>query len=155
MSKNKSSEQQTHELKLLGGKAQYPTKYAPEMLEVFDNIHPNRDYFVKFIAPEFTSLCPITHQPDFAKIIIRYIPDKFIVESKSLKLYLFSYRNHGDFHENCVNTIMNDIISIAQPRYIEVIGEFMPRGGIAIHPYANYGNNEWQEFARQRLMKFE
>jgi 7-cyano-7-deazaguanine reductase len=80
-----SDNQPAPPLKLLGGNSKYPTQYSPEILEVFDNAHPNRDYFVKFIAPEFTSLCPITHQPDFAKIIIRYNPDRYIVESKSLK----------------------------------------------------------------------
>ncbi|MBQ4033472.1 MAG: preQ(1) synthase, partial [Paludibacteraceae bacterium] len=89
---------------ILGNKTDYPTQYAPEVLEAFDNKHPDVDYFVKFNCPEFTSLCPITSQPDFATIYISYIPDKKLVESKSLKLYLFSYRSKGEFHENCVNT---------------------------------------------------
>ena len=84
----------------------YSMDYAPEMLERFSNKHPDNDYFVKFNCPEFTSLCPITGQPDFATIYISYVPDQFLVESKSLKLYLFSFRNHGDFHEDCVNIIM-------------------------------------------------
>ena len=98
-----------------------------------------RDYFVKFNCPEFTSLCPITGQPDFATIYISYIPDIKMVESKSLKLYLFSFRNHGDFHEDCMNIIMNDLIALMEPRYIEVWGKFTPRGGISIDPYCNYG----------------
>ncbi len=99
----------------------------------------NRDYFVKFNCPEFTSLCPKTGQPDFATIYISYIPDEKMVESKSLKLYLFSFRNHGDFHEDCMNIIMNDLIELMDPRYIEVWGKFTPRGGISIDPYTNYG----------------
>ncbi|MBQ2341529.1 MAG: preQ(1) synthase, partial [Bacteroidaceae bacterium] len=77
--------------------------------------------------------------PDFAEIVINYLPDKRLVESKSLKLYLFSFRNHGDFHEDCVNTIMKDLIRLMDPKYIEVKGIFTPRGGISIYPYANYG----------------
>ena len=89
---------------LLGSqKNKYPSDYAPEMLETFPNKHPDNDYFVKFNCPEFTSLCPMTGQPDFATIYISYVPGERMVESKSLKLYLFSFRNHGDFHEDCVN----------------------------------------------------
>jgi 7-cyano-7-deazaguanine reductase len=128
-------------LSLLGSKAtEYPTDYAPEMLETFDNKHPGRNYLVSFICPEFTSLCPKTGQPDFAKIIINYIPRQKMVESKSLKLYLFSFRNHGDFHEDCVNIILNDLKALMDPLYIEVLGIFTPRGGIAIHPFANYAD---------------
>jgi 7-cyano-7-deazaguanine reductase len=110
------------------------------MLETFDNKHPGRNYLVSFICPEFTSLCPKTGQPDFAKIIINYIPRQKMVESKSLKLYLFSFRNHGDFHEDCVNIILNDLKALMDPLYIEVLGIFTPRGGIAIHPFANYAD---------------
>ena len=126
-------------LKALGKKTEYAMDYAPEALETFTNKHPENDYWVKFNCPEFTSLCPITGQPDFAEIVIRYIPDVKMVESKSLKLYLFSFRNHGDFHEDCVNIIMKDLIRLMDPKYIEVVGLFTPRGGISIHPYANYG----------------
>ena len=97
-------------LKLLGSETEYGQDYAPEILEAFENKHPENDYWVQFNCPEFTSLCPITGQPDFAEIKILYIPDKRMVESKSLKLYLFSFRNHGDFHEDCVNIIMKDLI---------------------------------------------
>ena len=110
-------------LKQLGNKTKYSMDYAPGVLETFENKHPDNDYFVKFNCPEFTSLCPITGQPDFATIYISYIPDKLMVESKSLKLYLFSFRNHGDFHEDCVNIIMKDLIRLMQPRYIEVWGK--------------------------------
>ena len=115
---------------LLGNqKVKYPDNYAPEVLETFLNKHPDNDYFVKFNCPEFTSLCPITGQPDFATITISYVPGEKMVESKSLKLYLFSFRNHGDFHEDCVNIIMKDLIRLMEPKYIEVWGKFTPRGG--------------------------
>lgn len=141
-------------ISLLGNQnTQYPTEYNPNILEAFDNKHPNNDYFVKFICTEFTSLCPMTSQPDFATIYIRYIPHIKMVESKSLKLYLFSFRNHGDFHEDCVNIIMKDLIELMNPKYIEVYGEFTPRGGIAIHPFANYGKPDtpFENLAHERL----
>lgn len=141
-------------LKNLGNKnTKYAMDYTPEVLETFDNKHPDNDYFVKFNCPEFTSLCPITGQPDFATIYISYIPDKKMVESKSLKLYLFSFRNHGDFHEDCVNIIMKDLIELMSPKYIEVWGKFLPRGGISIDPYCNYGrpDTKWEKLAWERL----
>ncbi|MCX7715253.1 MAG: preQ(1) synthase [Clostridia bacterium] len=132
---------------------EYPTVYSPDILETFKNKHPYNDYFVKFNCPEFTSLCPITGQPDFATIYISYVPAEKMVESKSLKLYLFSFRNHGEFHENCVNTIMKDLIKKMEPKYIEVWGKFTPRGGISIDPYCNYGkpNTKWEQVAFNRL----
>ena len=141
-------------LTLLGNKnVQYSSDYSPEVLETFRNKHPENDYFVKFNCPEFTSLCPITGQPDFATIYISYIPDELMVESKSLKLYLFSFRNHGDFHEDCVNIIMKDLIKLMDPKYIEVWGKFLPRGGISIDPYCNYGRKDtkWKKLAWERL----
>ena len=105
------------QLSLLGRKTEYRQDYAPEVLEAFDNKHPGNDYWVRFNCPEFTSLCPITGQPDFAEIRICYIPDVKMVESKSLKLYLFSFRNHGAFHEDCVNIIMKDLIHLMNPKY--------------------------------------
>lgn len=143
---------------LLGsGNTEYPTQYAPQVLEAFENKHKGNDYFIKFNCPEFTSLCPITSQPDFATIYISYIPDEKIVESKSLKLYLFSYRNHGDFHENCVNTIMKDLITLLDPKYIEVWGKFMPRGGLSIDPYCNYGKpgTKFEQMAFFRLQNHD
>lgn len=143
------------DISLLGNKKNvYPDNYAPEMLETFVNKHPDNDYFVKFNCPEFTSLCPITGQPDFATIYISYVPDVRMVESKSLKLYLFSFRNHGDFHEDCVNTIMKDLIRVMDPKYIEVWGKFTPRGGISIDPYCNYGRpgTNWEQVAYDRLV---
>ncbi len=140
-------------LRQLGSKTQYKSDYAPDVLETFVNKHPGNDYWVKFNCPEFTSLCPITGQPDFAEIVICYIPGEKMVESKSLKLYLFSFRNHGDFHEDCVNIIMKDLIRLMSPKYIEVTGLFTPRGGISIHPYANYGipGTKYETLAEQRF----
>jgi len=146
------------DITLLGNQGtKYLFEYAPEILEAFDNKHPNRDYFVKFNCPEFTSLCPKTGQPDFATIYISYIPGEKMVESKSLKLYLFSFRNHGDFHEDCMNIIMNDLIALMDPKYIEVWGKFTPRGGISIDPYVNYGKpgTKYEQMADYRLMNHD
>lgn len=126
----------------LGEKTTYPTTYSPKLLETFDNKHPSKDAWTTFVCTEFTSLCPKTSQPDFAKVFINYIADKKMVESKSLKLYLFSFRNHGDFHEDCIQKICNDLSKLMKPKFLEVIGEFTPRGGIAIFPYASYSNNQ-------------
>lgn len=142
-------------LHALGNKTKYSMDYAPEVLETFENKHPENDYWVQFNCPEFTSLCPITGQPDFAEIKIMYLPDEKMVESKSLKLYLFSFRNHGDFHEDCINIIMKDLVRLMQPKYIEVLGIFTPRGGISIYPYANYGKPGtcYEKLAERRLME--
>ena len=141
-------------LTLLGNHVtKYKDDYAPEVLEAFTNKHLENDYFVKFNCPEFTSLCPITGQPDFANITSSYVPNVKMVESKSLKLYLYSFRNHGDFHEDCVNIIMKDLIKLMDPKYIEVWGRFTPRGGISIDPYCNYGKpgTKWEEVAWNRM----
>ena len=141
-------------LTLLGNRnVKYDTDYNPNLLETFENKHQENDYWVKFNCPEFTSLCPITGQPDFATIYISYVPSVKMVESKSLKLYLFSFRNHGDFHEDCVNKIMKDLIRLMDPKYIEVHGRFLPRGGISIDPYCNYGKEgtKWEQIAMNRL----
>ena len=141
------------QLGLLGNQnTRYDYDYNPSFLEVFENKHPERDYLVTLDCPEFTSLCPKTGQPDFGHIIINYIPNKLMVESKSLKLYLFSFRNHGDFHEDCINIILNDLIKLMQPRYIEVLGLFNPRGGISIKPFANYGDDKHKDMVKQRMM---
>lgn len=138
-------------LSLLGSQGtKYPTDYTPGLLETFDNKHPDNEYVVTFDCPEFTTLCPKTGQPDFGHIYISYIPRKKMVESKSLKLYLFSFRNHGDFHEDCVNIIMKDLFDLMDPRYIEVKGIFMPRGGISIFPFANMGDKDHQELVALR-----
>ena len=145
-------------LSLLGNTGlRYDTDYNPWLLETVENKRPENDYWVKFNCPEFTSLCPITGQPDFANIIITYVPEKRMVESKSLKLYLFSFRNHGDFHEDCVNKIMKDLIRLMDPKYIEVRGRFLPRGGISIDPWCNYGKpgTKWEKIAENRMMWFD
>lgn len=141
----------------LGSKTEYCNDYSPEVLEAFENKHRGNDYWVTFNCPEFTSLCPITGQPDFATIYINYLPDIRMVESKSLKLYLFSFRNHGAFHEDCMNIIMKDLIQLMNPKYIEVIGIFTPRGGISIYPFCNYGRpeTEYAEMAKQRLINYK
>ena len=142
--------------KSLGKKTSIRFDYDKSVLETFDNKHPDRDYWVKFNCPEFTTLCPITGQPDFATLYISFIPDKKMVESKSLKLYLFSFRNHGSFHEDCVNIIMDDLAELLQPRYIEVTGNFLPRGGISIDPYCNYAQPgiKYKELAEFRLKHY-
>jgi 7-cyano-7-deazaguanine reductase len=158
MSESGRKSKEIEGITLLGNQGtKYDYGYNPEVLEVFDNKHPDNDYFVKFNCPEFTSLCPITGQPDFATIYISYIPNIKMVESKSLKLYLFSFRNHGDFHEDCMNIIMKDLIKLMDPKYIEVWGKFTPRGGISIDPYCNYGikNSKFEEMANYRMMNHD
>lgn len=137
-------------------KTDYKQTYSPEVLEAFDNKNPGKDAWTTFICTEFTSLCPKTGQPDFAKIFVNYIADKKMVESKSMKLYLFSFRNHGDFHEDCIQKICDDLVKLMNPKYIEVIGEFTPRGGIAIFPYANYANKQkkYQEILSKRTLEY-
>lgn len=119
----------------------------PSLLESFDNPMILKtegagllEKTIKITAPEFTSLCPITSQPDFATIGIEYSPKSKCVESKSLKLYLLSYRNHKGFHEDCVAKIGNDLIDLLDPLYLKVIGEFTPRGGISFHPIFEFYN---------------
>lgn len=144
-------------LTLLGSNTtNYPTNYSPNILEVFSNFHQKSTQWVTLHCPEFTSLCPKTGQPDFANITINYIPHKKLVESKSLKLYLFSFRNHGDFHENCIETICNDLYQIMKPHYIEVIGQFTPRGGISIHPLSSKSSNNrfFKKLYFERLTKY-
>lgn len=134
----------------------YPSEYAPQVLEAFDNKNPNDIAWTTFVCTEFTSLCPKTAQPDFARIFINYIADEKMVESKSLKLYLFSFRNHGDFHEDCVQKICNDLFKLMKPKYIEVVGEFTPRGGIAIYPYSSQSNSEkkFKELLEKRRLNY-
>ena len=123
----------TEKLTLLGtGGTAYPSSPDEARLEAFDNAYAARDYWIEFDCPEFTAICPVTGQPDFGRITIRYIPDTICLESKSLKLYLFSFRNHGTFHEEAVNRILDDIVAAIKPRKAMVKGVFNPRGGIAI-----------------------
>jgi len=156
--KDTQNNEQMQDLTLLGDKnVTYQFDYAPEVLEAFDNQYSDRDFFVKFNCPEFTTLCPMTNQPDFATVYIRYIPDLKMVESKSLKLYLFSFRNHNGFHEDSMNTIMDDLIKLLNPRYIEVLGKFLPRGGISIDPFCNYGKpgTKYEQMAEHRMLNHD
>ena len=143
-------------LKLLGQAAKVPCDYDPALLVAFDNHHPDRDYWVTFTCPEFTTLCPKTGQPDFATLTIRYIPAKRLVESKSLKLYLFGFRNHGDIHEDVVNIIYNDLVKLLKPKYMEVIGKFAARGGISIDPFVNGGSGaKYRRLAEARFAAWQ
>jgi 7-cyano-7-deazaguanine reductase len=112
-----------------------------KILEVFDNLYPDRDYSVIHTAPEFTSVCPKTGQPDFATIIIEYIPDKLCIELKSLKFYLNSYRNDGIYFESVTNKILDDLVEICKPRYMIIKAQFNVRGGISSQIRAEYRNN--------------
>ncbi len=114
-------------------------------LETFPNPHPGRDYEIEFACPEFTCLCPLTGQPDFARFKILYIPDETCVELKSLKLYLWSYRDEGAFHEDVTNRILEDLVSAVQPRLMEVTGDWFVRGGITTKVTATHVCDEWQE----------
>lgn len=113
-------------------------KPSSSILETFQNRYPNRNYSIELKIPEFTCLCPLTGQPDFATICIKYIPDKKCIESKSLKLYFFSFRNFSEFHEDCVNRILEDLVCVCEPNWIHVEGKFNARGGISITPRAEY-----------------
>lgn len=133
----------TDNLTLLGSaNTIYPTSPNEARLEAITNQWQDQDYLVNLDCHEFTCLCPKTGQPDFAKIYISYIPGKYLVESKALKLYLFSYRNHGIFHEFVINKIADDLNKVINPKYIKVVGDFMPRGGIAIKPVVQLGDIE-------------
>ena len=116
----------------------YPTSPDEARLETFANRYRGRDYWITFECPEFTSRCPVTNQPDFGHIRIRYVPDRRCLESKALKLYLFAYRNHPTFHEEAVNRILDDVVAACDPREIVVTGEFNPRGGISIRVHVHH-----------------
>lgn len=132
---------------LLGQKTTYElARPNSKILQSVANPHQDMDYSIRFSCPEFTSICPITGQPDFAHLVIDYVPDKKIVESKSLKLYLFSYRNHGAFHEDCTVKIAKDIISTIKPKWLRIGGYWYPRGGIPIDIFFQSGkqpSNLW------------
>ena len=153
---NKRTKKELAPLVLGSEKTSYSQNYDPGLLEAFDNKNPSQTAWTTFICTEFTSLCPKTGQPDFAKIFINYIAGAKMVESKSLKLYLFSFRNHGDFHEDCVQKICNDLVKLMKPKYIEVIGEFTPRGGIAIFPFASASNgvDQFKKIYEERLVGY-
>lgn len=133
-------EQLGGDLSILGsGEKNYPQSPDDSVLETFPNPYPDRDYRVRFSCPEFTALCPITGQPDFARIEIEYVPNERCVESKSLKLYLFSFRNEGSFGERIANRILDDLIAVCAPRRAKVTAKFTPRGGISMKVVAEHG----------------
>lgn len=141
--KKQETDQQYSDLTLLtGGETIYPVSPDQARLEIFANRYSNRDYWITFDCPEFTSLCPVTRQPDFGCIVIRYIANKRCLESKSLKLYLFSFRNYNTFHEEAVNRILDDLVAACEPRRMEVDGHFNPRGGISLKVSCSHGQKK-------------
>jgi len=128
--------------KHLGKTTDYPDNPENAILDSFDNPAPGRSYQISLDCPEFTTLCPITGQPDFAHLIINYIPDQKCVESKALKLYLFSFRNIGSFHEAVTNRILDDLVAAIHPKWMEIIGDFSVRGGIGIQITVQHGSKE-------------
>lgn len=126
-------------LKQLGHAAKIPTSPDSAVLETVPNPQPGALYLIRFTCPEFTSLCPITGQPDFAHLVIDYVPDKKIVESKSLKLFFYSFRNHGAFHEDCTVSIGKRLIKELQPKWLRIGGYWYPRGGMPIDVFFQYG----------------
>src|SRR5579872_5574898 len=123
----------------LGRPSTIPDHPAASILERAPNPHPDADYVTRFTAPEFTSLCPVTGQPDFAHLVIDFVPNRWLVESKSLKLYLASFRNHGAFHEDCTLRIGKDLATLLKPRWLRIGGYFFPRGGIPIDVFWQTG----------------
>ena len=129
-------------LTLLGSAAgDIPAEPTPQILETFENVYAKRDYVIRFTSLDFTSLCPVTGQPDFAKITITYIPDRRCIETKSLKFYLSSFRNSRRFNEEVVNRILEDLVNACAPRQLTVLGEFAPRGGISVTVEATHSGN--------------
>ncbi|MGE5506763.1 MAG: preQ(1) synthase [Actinomycetota bacterium] len=129
----------TPALTQLGHHAAIPADPDAAVIETVPNPHPGTDYLVRFTAPEFTSLCPITGQPDFAQLVIDYVPDTTLVESKSLKLFLASFRNHGAFHEDCTVGIAKRLVDAASPKWLRIGGYWYPRGGIPIDVFWQTG----------------
>lgn len=126
-------------LRQLGDRAEAPTDPAAAVLESVPNPHPDQDYCVRFTCPEFTSLCPVTGQPDFAHLVLDYVPDRRLVESKSLKLYLQAFRNHAGFHEACTVAIAKRLVADLAPRWLRLGGYWYPRGGIPIDIFYQTG----------------
>src|SRR6202158_1508026 len=126
-------------LKQLGRQSHTPASPARAKLERVANPHPDTAYAARFTAPEFTTLCPVTGQPDFAHLVIDYVPNQWLVESKSLKLYLGSFRNHGAFHEGCTVAIGRKIVEVTQPHWLRIGGYWYPRGGIPIDVFWQTG----------------
>ena len=125
--------------KHLGHATVQPARPEEAELDRVPNAHPDTHYVARFTAPEFTSLCPVTGQPDFAHLVVDYVPDRWLLESKSLKLFLTSFRNHGGFHEDCTLTIGKRIVQAIEPRYLRIAGYWYPRGGIPIDVFWQTG----------------
>ncbi|MGQ3671033.1 preQ(1) synthase [Xanthobacter sp. TB0136] len=123
----------------LGVNSPMPDSPEKAVLDRVPNPHSDTDYVARFTCPEFTSLCPVTGQPDFAHLVIDYVPDRFLVESKSLKLYLASFRNHGAFHEDCTVAIGKRLVGLLEPRFLRIAGYWYPRGGIPIDVFWQTG----------------
>jgi 7-cyano-7-deazaguanine reductase len=128
------------DLKQLGQTSKLPASPDEAVLERVENPHAGTDYLIRFAAPEFTTLCPVTGQPDFAHLVIDYVPDQHIVESKSLKLFLGSFRNHAGFHEDCTLTVAKRIITAISPKWLRIGGYWYPRGGIPIDVFWQTGD---------------
>lgn len=145
----------TKDLKHLGSSTTYATEPSKDILDTFENQHPDRLYLVPFTMDrdEFTSLCPKTGQPDQARMEVVYVPNKRMVESKSLKLYFFSFRNNGEFHEDVCNRIANDLFNVMEPKYLRVFGDFSQRGGIAIKPIVELWGTQVNEFEAERIKR--
>jgi 7-cyano-7-deazaguanine reductase len=127
------------DLKQLGAKSALPASPEEALLEKVANPHPRETYLVRFTAPEFTTLCPITGQPDFAQLVIDYVPGEWLVESKSLKLYLGSFRNHAGFHEDCTLAIARRLVETIAPTWLRIGGYWYPRGGMPIDVFYQTG----------------
>jgi len=153
MSTTRSSDATEH-LQTLGGGTNYDYEGpSTEILETFPNQFPERNYIISVEFPEYTSLCPVTGQPDFATIIVEFVPDKLCVESKSFKLYMFSYRNHQSFMETITNQILDDFVKKLDPRWMRVKGIFAPRGGTALHVFAEHFQNGPQKEAVKEMVR--
>ncbi len=134
------TEPKTETLTQLGDKTELPASPAAAVIETVPNPRPEARYLVRFTCPEFTSLCPMTGQPDFAHLVIDYVPEKLLVESKSLKLYLGSFRNHGAFHEDCTLAIAQRLIATLKPQWLRIGGYWYPRGGMPIDVFYQTGD---------------
>ena len=139
MASRKSSRVRAPKLSLLGKTARVPESPETALLERVPNPHPRATYLVRFTAPEFTSLCPITGQPDFAHLVLDYVPRRWLVESKSLKLYLQSFRNYGAFHEDCTIGIATRVVELLAPKWLRIGGYWYPRGGMPIDVFWQTG----------------
>ena len=153
---SETHQQDLSEITLLGNQnTKYVFDYDPSLLEKFEKKFQDSnedEQIVNLDCFEFCSRCPKTGQPDFATIHISYIPNTYMVESKSLKLYLFSFQQHGDFHESCVHMIMQDLVDLLQPKYLEVFGDFNSRGGISILPFSVYADDNHQDMKKARQL---